>query len=103
MTDIINAEQEHSKSEEPKMLTVGYLRESLAEFPQGAEVVAAMTGIQLTIPIVGAIVVNTREGKQLAVLQISAAAAKRALLYVDKVMGEQNIANEQIQEGEAVN
>lgn len=104
MTDLINAEQESAKQQDAdKPLTLRHFLESLANFPMDSEVVAAMVGIQLTIPIVGAMVVDSREGKQLTVLQISAAAAKRSLLYVDKVMEEQKIAQEQLQDGGVVN
>ena len=62
-----------------------------------------MVGVQLTIPVVGAIVVNSNQGKQLTVLQISTAAAKRALMFADKIIEEQQVAQKEIENGEAVN
>ncbi len=104
MTDIVSAQATMTDTaDEPKVLTVRHFLESLSGFPLDSEVVASMVGIQLTIPVVGAVVVNSREGKQLTVLQISTAAAKRALMYADKILEEQSIAVKEIIDGEAVN
>ena len=67
MTDIVNAE---ATMEETKPLTVATLIASLSTFPPESLLVAGIVGVGLTIPVVGAIVVDSAEGVTLTVLQL---------------------------------
>ncbi len=77
-------------AEQLPLLTVAQLIKDLASFPQDAEVVSALVGGGMTIPIVQAVVINTEEGKELTVFMISPAAAKRAILHAEEAINALN-------------
>jgi len=82
MTDIINAEQETGESAPSSHpLTLGTFLADLAKFPQDSELVAAIEGINLTIPLTGAMAVDTKEGVRIVVLTINAAGANAAMTH----------------------
>lgn len=70
MTDTINTEEQTQDTNGNTPLTVKMLIESLSTFPQDSEVAAGIQGIGLTIPLVGAIVVDSAEGVTLSILQL---------------------------------
>jgi hypothetical protein len=96
MTDIIDAEYEMT---EKKVLTVGQFIEDMAKFPQDSELVAAIEGINLTIPITGAMAVDTKEGVKIVVLVISADGANHSMTHGNNMAqmkalnGEEVVAN----------
>ncbi len=72
------------------ILTVAQLIKDLASFPQDSEVVSALVGVGMTIPIVQAVSIDSEEGKELTVLMISPAAAKRAIMYAEEAANSLN-------------
>ncbi len=83
MTDIINAEVE-AEAQENTPLTVAKLIESLSTFPLESELVAGIQGGGLTIPIVGAVVINSAEGVTLTVLQLYEQGVYRAITHAQQ-------------------
>lgn len=81
MTDIVNAEE---TMENAKPLTVGTLIESLSTFPADSELVAGIVGVGLTIPIVGAVVVESTQGVTLTVLQLHAEGVYTAIAHAQQ-------------------
>ncbi len=78
MTDIVNAQE---AMEAIKPLTVGMFIESLSTFPLDSELVAGLAGAGLTIPVVGAVVVDSAEGVTLTVLQLHTEAVYNAVRH----------------------
>ena len=67
----------------PEFLTVAQFIKDLALLPQDSEVVVAMLGGGLSIPIVGLASTQAAEGKTLSIISIGVGAAKNALLLLD--------------------
>lgn len=78
MSEVVDGEV--AEQEPLPKLTVKQFLEDLAKFPQESEIVAALYGIGMTMPIFQAVQVNA-DGKELTVLQVSAQAAAQALEY----------------------
>lgn len=94
MTDIIDCEKEIGESTPSSHpLTLGTFLADLAKFPQDSEVVAAIEGINLTIPLTGAMAVDTKEGVRIVVLTISAAGANTAMTHGNNMAQMQQLTN----------
>ncbi len=87
MTDILNAE---ANATEKKPTTLAEIIESLSKFDQTSEFVAGIEGIGMTIPIVGAIQVNSNEGKVLTVIQLHGEGVVRALQHAQQMSLQEN-------------
>lgn len=83
MTDIVNAEIE---VQENIPLTVVKVIESLSKFPPDSQFVAGIEGVGLTIPIVGAIVVDSSEGVKLTVIQLHGEGVIKAIQHAQQMM-----------------